>query len=415
MPPKKKNTDKNADKASANAPPGSAPDQNETENPEDDQVNHEQLIEDFSNGPQIALECMDDILSLAMQRIGDNHTERYTDQFTATAACEALVDLTDWLYLTCEEDAKLSDFQELWQPQQLAIDSWAESAGQREQVKFGHDKKDEVVGMYGSQHGLMDHVVSTHVGLLPEWLKKDPRPASSIAPTSMYSATHIQVKQKRKPNASIASRAKNQLSKQASKASIKQEKSNASIRPEPSVSKPATADPGIKKMSPGRIRQFRRRSEQHKAQKQNGGMKPRAPNNRLEPISGHHSQNLPSVQIIDPNAEALDARRKALKIGKVRPQTKSDFNIVRGKANASSTKKKMPQKPSAKLQAINSQRVLAPLGLNAEAPLPQHVSALPETLVDSLAVSDGSLAASMLEQTVGDDFERLKPVSIPTV
>merc|ERR1712110_84546 len=146
---------------------------NEPENPEDDQVNHEQLIEDFSNGPQIALECMDDILSLAMQRIGDNHTERYTDQFTATAACEALVDLTDWLYLTCEEDAKLSDFQELWQPQQLAIDSWAESAGQREQVKFGHDKKDEVVGMYGSQRGLMDHVVSTHVGLLPEWLKKD--------------------------------------------------------------------------------------------------------------------------------------------------------------------------------------------------------------------------------------------------
>jgi len=427
MAPKKKNADKGADKGAAQPPPGTAPEQNDQDNAEEENVNHESMMEDFALGPAVALECMGEIMDLAMARIHDKHIEEHTDAFTATAACEALVDLTDWLHLTCEEDAKLDEFEDLCHPQPLNIDSWAEGSGQGETLKFGTDKKDEVLGMYGSQRGVVAHADGTHQSLMPEWLRKDSRPASSIAATSMYSSTHIPVnKLKKKANTSIAARANSQLSKQASANSLKNAKSasSASLRSRASVqeavapTKPtSTPDSGAKKMSAGRLRQFRRRSEQHKAEKQQAvlNMKPKVPANRLDPISAHH-QNLPSVQIVDPNQEALDARRKALKNGKVRPQTKSELKLVqRGSPQKSSPKKKKsPQKPAAsKVQQALSQRALGPIGESSSQQ--QHVSALPETLVDSLAISDGSLAASILEQNIGDDFDRLKPVSIPIV
>lgn len=444
MPPKKKAADKGSTAASSAPTPGSATDQ-AGEDLEESELsnNHEAVIEEFVSSGTVAMECLQDILGLTMERIRQRHIAINTDAYTANAACEALTDLTDWLYLTCEEDAKLEDFKTLEEPTCIELDAWAENASHAEQASFPMVKKSEVVDMYRSQMSLGEHIVGAHQAILPEWLREPSRPASSIIGTSLYSQTLLTPRHKNsKQNSSVSSsatkRMKSQLSQtsragksQATTPTVQAKTSTTSQRKQSATSStrlvdkneaksPSAQPPSSQKsISAGRMRQFRRRSEQHKAQKQQAVIQQKlakGPSNRLEPIPNtfhsNTSNNLPSVQIIDPGQEALDARRKALRNGKVRPQTDSEIKLVGGayKKHATSPSKKLSN--DRKLSKVPSLRNAIDANTDKSA-AQRSIAALPETLVDSLAISDGSLGASMLEQGV-EDFDRLKPVSVTT-
>lgn len=422
--------DKGSNAASSAPTPGSASEQPGEDVEESEATNHETLVEEFVASSTVAMDCLGDLLDLTMRRIGERHTQNYTDQYTANAACDALTDLTDWLYLTCEDEATLDDFSALKEPASVEIDAWAENATVGEVTSFTTTKRDEVVDMYNAQRSLGQHIAATHQALLPEWLRPDLRPASSIVATSLYSQTVMTPQPKTKTAAS--SPTKSQLPHSRRSTASKNDKSTVQSKPASSSSqrrsiasadkstsspsKPVAAPPAQSKtLSAGRMRQFRRRSEQHKAQKQQATIQEKlskGPSNRLEPIrnTAHHSSNLPSVQIIDPNQEAQDARRKALRNGKVRPQTESEIKLVGGPYKKSQTKKSSPKKQHP--AKVPSLRNAIEHELNEVKT--SRIATLPETLVDSLAISDGSLGGSLLESNAAEDFERLKPVQVST-
>ena len=106
---------------------------------------------------------------------------------------------------------------------------------------------------------------------------------------------------------------------------------------------------------------------------------------------------MPAVQILDPLQEAADSRRKALQTGKLRPQTKSEFNLIenRPKMKQFLKKQKLPGSLSNQSNKAFSNQ--------------SRINALPETLIDSLTVSEMHPAVG---EKVTDDFDQLNAVSI---
>merc|ERR1712048_804368 len=157
-------------------------------------------------------------------------------------------------------------------------------------------------------------------------------------------------------------------------------------------------------INPARMRQFNRRSAQKKKESMNkeSGIK-KIP---VPPGSGQNTQRLPSVSIVDPRAEAQDLRRRQLKMGKLRPQTESEIKLitvgcVKKHGTSKSPKKKLPAIRSE--QALRNEELANYHGNN------NNVTKLPETLIDSLAISDGT-NSSLLENLKLDDFESLGAV-----
>lgn len=410
MPPKKKNDKKDATKDSAQASSATQPasEQPTDEQDEDSQINHEQIINDFTCSSTIALQSLSDIYDIAMERIGLAHIEKNLDNFAAGAACEAITDLADWLYLSCEDAATLTDWQTMAEPSCVGIDSWAECAAGEEQVQFMKVKTEEVVDLFCKQKNVGERGGLVHTAILPEWLKVSVRPQSSIAPTTISTTPSVKLQKKSKQ------RTRSTLSKASNQCSEVQQ-----------PSQPVQPTPMVKKLSAGRMRQFKRRSEQHKAQKekQNSGSslktKQMIPNKpRLEPIQKQNPT--PMVQIVDPNVVAFEARRRALKTGKIRPQTESETVFVRGGATATSLRKHStsPKKQSLPIQRIKSksnQSILpsVPSDSSNNTKVLSHPGALPETLVDSLAIADGRNSQQVNSgANLVDEFETLKPVSI---
>lgn len=415
MPPKKKKEDKNAAAASVTPTPGSATQPDSAEDRENElQANFETIVDDFTSSTTVAIEAFQEILENSLEISRKKYIEKNTDLFTANAACEALTELTDWLYLKCEEPAELNDFKEILEPEKVELDAWAENATAHEDKQFGLDKCDEVVDMHKGQNRLVGTVDMTQMNLLPEWLRPESRPVSTVA-ASMYSQTLV-TPQTRKPK--IKKQPKKKTNESTN--SIKSEKSEDKINimkitssPELKPQKPKVPEATEKhqsssrtsSLSAGRMRQFKRRSVQHKIQKKvNQG-----PNNRLEPMI--EGKDIIPAQFIEPSAEEREDRRKAIKNGSLRPQTKSEVQMMKGITR---------NKKSNNLN--NKPRRIPSLRSNTETPAVSNsitrIAALPETLVDSLAISDGSsLSQSIILETnalIGDDFDRLQPVSINT-
>jgi len=422
MPPKKKNTDKKPDAASSAATPGSASDQagggHDGELDENEIVNHEQMIEDFIQPSTIAMETLSDIFDIAMNRIASTHVKSHTDAFAASAACEAITDLADWLYLTCEDAAELCDFEEMYEPSQIGIDSWAESAANQEKGVFMACKKDEVVDLFCKQRTVADQSGIVHQAILPDWLKVNQRPQSSIALTSISTTPSVKQASKKK------ARTRSTLSSKASTKNNEQVQLSTTSPTQPT--KPSDSGdkgqdgPMVKKLSAGRMRQFKRRSEQHKAQKAQKQQQQKMTKPRLEPIPKHQTNPVPMVQIVDPNVEAFEARRKALKIGKIRPQTESETVFVRGNKHQQNNKNKKshaPQKPpiqriNPKNSNISHHSIPPPVASHDNISPRHHPGALPETLVDSLAIADGRKVGRGGSAVLAEEFDTLKPVSI---
>jgi len=419
MPPKKKNTDKDKEKAAAAAltpTPGSATQQDSAEDRENElAANLETIVDDFTSSTTVAIEAFQEILENSLEISKRKYIEKNTDLFTANAACEALTELTDWLYLKCEEPAELTDFESVFEPETIELDAWAENATRQEDKQFGLDKTDEVVDMHKGQRSLVGTVDLTQVNLLPEWLRPESRPVSTMA-ASMYSQT-LMTPQTRKPkpksspkqpkkklsnsNISIQTEAQEKPSSQAKTTAAPPSSSTENQKPKV----PQNSQSRASTLSAGRLRQFKRRSVQHKIQKKiNQG-----PNHRLEPMMQEYGV---PAQFIESSQEERDDRRKAIKNGSVRPQTKSEIEMMKGITRSPTKKASFNSKPK-RIPSLRS---------NTEMPVVAgsitRIAALPETLVDSLAISDGSsLSQSILDtNALGgcDDFDRLQPVSINT-
>merc|ERR1712048_1526577 len=157
-------------------------------------------------------------------------------------------------------------------------------------------------------------------------------------------------------------------------------------------------------INPARMRQFNRRSAQKKKESMNNSS-----SIKKIPVplgSGQNTRRLPSVSIVDPRAEAQDLRRRQLKMGKLRPQTESEIKLitvgcVKKHGTSKSPKKKLPAIRSE--QALRNEELANYHGNN------NNVTKLPETLIDSLAISDGT-NSSLLENLKLDDFESLGAV-----
>ena len=191
MPPKKKNTDKDKEKTNAairsvTPTPGSATQPDSAEDRENElAANFNSIVDDFTSSSTVAIDAFQEILEKSLEISKQKYIVKNTDLFTANAACEALTELTDWLYLKCEEPAELNDFESVFEPKKVELDAWAENATGQEDTQFGLDKTDEVIDMHKGQKGLVGTVDMTQVNLLPEWLRPESRPPTTVA-GSMY-------------------------------------------------------------------------------------------------------------------------------------------------------------------------------------------------------------------------------------
>lgn len=401
MPPKKKaNADKAQAEKAATPTPGSATQQDSAEDRENElAANFEAVVDDFTSSSTVAVEVFQDILASSLEIAKNRHIQENTDLFTANAACEALTELTDWLYLSCEEAAELNDFERIEQPVTVEIDAWAENATCHEDGQFGLDKTDEVVDMHKGQRGLAGTVDLTQMQLLPEWLRPESRPVSTVTP-SLYSQT-VMTPQKRKPRKPKQSTPPKQqqeqqqqsTSRQGSAASSQSKSSESPVKPKAPQSEKST-------LSAGRLRQFKRRSTQHKIQKKIQA----GPNNRLEPM---YESNLPA-QFIEISEQEREDRRKAIKNGRLKPNTKSEVEFMKGHLNKFVIQKKASHSGKPKrIPSLRSNNEISALGNNSSI---TRIGALPETLVDSLAISDGSSLSQSIVET--SEFDLLQPVSI---
>jgi hypothetical protein len=405
MPPKKKNTDKDKGKDTAAAvtpTPGSATQPDSAEDRENElTANFSSIVDDFTSSSTVAIDAFQEILERSLEISKQKYIEKNTDLFTANAACEALTELTDWLYLKCEEPAELNDFETVFEPKKVELDAWAENATGQEDTQFGLDKTDEVIDMHKGQRGLVGTVDMTQVNLLPEWLRPESRPPTTVA-GSMYSQTLMTpATRKQRPKNTQKQQKTSRSTKKPSSLidiSVSEQQIEAKPTPPPASPKaPSNSQSKTNSLSSSRLRQFKRRSVQHKVQKKiNQG-----PNHRLEPMMQEYGV---PAQFIEPSAEEKEDRRKAIKNGSVRPQTKSEMEMMKGITRS-------PMKnPNSKPKRIPSLRS------NTELPVVSgsitRIAALPETLVDSLAISDGSSLTQYQDFGGCDDFDRLKLVSV---
>ena len=310
MPPKKKKEDKNAAAASTTPTPGSATQPDSAEDRENElQANFETIVDDFTSSTTVAIEAFQEILENSLEISRKKYIEKNTDLFTANAACEALTELTDWLYLKCEKPAELNDFEDILEPEKVELDAWAENATAQEDKQFGLDKCDEVVDMHKGQNKLVGTVDMTQMNLLPEWLRPESRPVSTVA-ASMYSQTLVTPKPKIRKQLKKKINESNNSIKSEEKVNIMKINSSPELKPKaPETTEKQSSTKGSRTstLSAGRMRQFKRRSVQHKIQKKiNQG-----PNHRLEPVG---SDIIPA-QFIEPSAEEREDRRKAIKNG----------------------------------------------------------------------------------------------------
>jgi len=405
MPPKKKNTDKDKGKDTANAAvtptPGSATQPDSAEDRENElAANFNSIVDDFTSSSTVAIEAFQEILERSLEISKQRYVEKNTDLFTANAACEALTELTDWLYLKCEEPAELNDFETVFEPKKVELDAWAENATGQEDTQFGLDKTDEVIDMHKGQRGLVGTVDMTQMNLLPEWLRPESRPPTTVA-GSMYSQTLVTPKTRNQRHKNTQKQQKTQNTKKSSSKidiSVGEQQIEAKPVPPPASPKaPSNSQSRTNSLSSSRLRQFKRRSVQHKIQKKvNQG-----PNHRLEPMMQEYGV---PAQFIEPSAEEKEDRRKAIKNGSVRPQTKSEMEMMKGITR--SPMKNTNSKPK-RIPSLRS---------NTELPVVSgsitRIAALPETLVDSLAISDGSSLTQYQDFGGCEDFDRLQLVSV---
>ena len=187
----------------------------------------------------------------------------------------------------------------------------------------------------------------------------------------------------------------------------------------------ALKEKAMQQVAPGRLRQFRRRSAQQKKERgddSNKKNKKGSQTYRKAPLPPGNSPGnnirLPAVQIVDPKQEALDYRRKQLKIGKIRPKTESEIKFINEKTAHNSNSQRSPgarkmtlaKNSKIKLPEIGeSNRNLNERGSDSSTStyFNNDIGKLPETLVDSLAISDGQ---GLLEGVKLDDFEGLTAV-----
>lgn len=411
MPPKKKNTDKDKEKTNAairsvTPTPGSATQPDSAEDRENElAANFNSIVDDFTSSSTVAIDAFQEILEKSLEISKQKYIEKNTDLFTANAACEALTELTDWLYLKCEEPAELNDFESVFEPKKVELDAWAENATGQEDTQFGLDKTDEVIDMHKGQKGLVGTVDMTQVNLLPEWLRPESRPPTTVA-GSMYSQTLVtpQTRKQRPKNAQKQPKTPRNTKTSSSNIDIFVSEQQIEAKPTPlppaaaaSPKVPSNSQSRTNSLSSSRMRQFKRRSVQHKIQKKvNQG-----PNHRLEPMMQEYGV---PAQFIEPSAEEKEDRRKAIKNGSVRPQTKSEMEMMKGITR--SPMKNTNSKPK-RIPSLRS---------NTELPVVSgsitRIAALPETLVDSLAISDGSSLNQYQDFGGCEDFDRLQLVSV---
>lgn len=390
MPPKKKGNEKNS------AVPSSAVTDNDVEivvrevNFEED----EQKAIQFSTDPSSdVLEVWTEIYEKAQEKILENHIKTHLDNFTASAACNAITDLTDWLYLSYQKDAPLEDHKTIVEPTSLKIDAWAENAVHQDVPKITNTYSSLESGKTAEmQNFLSVYGCQNHFENLPNWMKPTKKTEESKPSTPIHEQINQMLKKNNKNKHKVSKRYS--LKKKVSNPDFSKEATDNSIKSCPPVSNSKKPVKG----SPGRLRQFRRRKEQEQATQKSV---PKA--DKLAPMTPQSARqtgiNFPTVQILDPLQEAADNRRNALKTGQLRPQTKSEVKLI--ESNRPKMKKLLQKQ---KLPGVFSNQSVKPSFQNTN-----MINQLPETLIDSLTVSD---MLPNVNEKIQDDFDKLNAVSI---
>ena len=249
-----------------------------------------------------------------MQNISDNYHKKYikhlkkekkiyiflvrienVDNFTAQAACDAIVDLTDWLYLSHEKDALLDDYKNVTEPECLKVDAWAENAVRKDDRNLGNNYMGQEGGKVCSmQEQLSLYGVQNHFENLPAWMK----PGTKLEENKPKTPIHEQLRLKLKKNAKTFARetcfsklkniefVKNFHDAKKKTYTLKKDRKAKHDTSKESIqnsikSCPEVPEPKPVKASPARLRQFRRRKEQQQA----STLKKMSVDNKLPPVT----------------------------------------------------------------------------------------------------------------------------------
>lgn len=385
MPPRRNKQDKS--KEAPSIAPSSVPPP-EIEEIEDDNHNILQKISNFQEPTTIVNEVFKNYLDLALQKIFASHVEKYTDDF---AVYKSLENLKTEIFQLFPYEAKPDTPREATPPPvPVKPDEWAEQSLPNDTNYFQNFMISEIDNFISEQNRKLT-LDKINFSNLPTWLKQEIVKNGSDAKRPISSSNVSTVSSR----ISIASAALKQFGKgQKLKNNVEKQKD---VKISPKIVKVSNSS-----KSNGRLRQFKKPTSSGKARKQ-----------PLPPTHGGNFQ--PSVCINDPKVEAMENRRKALKIGKVRPVTESEMKFI--KSPETDKVRRFSEK-----KVIGESVVLPPIGLakyndvrhklNTLTPVEtnKNVSSLPETLVDTLAISEGS--SNRLDQglSLAEEFDKLPPV-----
>lgn len=420
MPPKKGKKEKEAP-TSAAPEKGGSPDNNE--NSSSDAQYQEQKIDELLLPSSIATDTFQKCLDISLQKIFDNHIAKYTDEYAVASSLENISEAIFDLFPIIEKPETPRS------PTPVAVPrephQWASytyrNCGDFFQLSIV-DEADNLVEVQGKS----GQRSRKNNNLIPAWLQKPvsvcPTPSVSVSLSSSSMSSFTKLKQQQQSPKIKSPKCKQTTVKRSLS---KDTRSDSSLVPKISIMTPMEVDQfninekihriqeardaAIKdkmknqisktQINPARMRQFNRRSAQKKKELTGAGIK-KIP---VPPGSGQNTQRLPSVSIVDPRAEALDLRRRQLKMGKLRPQTESEVKLI----TIGSVKKHSSKSPKKKLPAIRSEQALRNEEMTNYANN-NNVTKLPETLIDSLAISDGT--NGLLENLKMDDFDGLNSV-----
>lgn len=437
MPPRKKNQDKTKEVAQ----PTSAPPP-EVDEIEDDVANIEQKIQDFNLSSSVAAETLKSAVDQAMAKIIDKHIKTYTDDYAASSTIASMEDAISALFPVYPKPLTPRELTPT--PEPVRPDSWQEVCLEADSEVFQHSIVEEADSLLLVQ-GKMQRKNKMNMNSLPSWLSTGKQLNGAKSSSALAEATakeYLESQNSKPPPEPKKSPLKPKSPPKHKNAfkppSLKENFSLESI-PKISVMNPRESEVIAMKeknsqVNSTRLRQFRRRSAQQKKGHGTSNSTPSSIPSRKAPLPPGSNQGgirLPSVQIVDPKLEALDYRRKQLKIGKIRPKTDSEYKFMNGSMRQHNEKKAgdshrgpaarkmtLVKNSKIKLPEINKDGVsgidlrnlnLEQSDVSASTFLNGSIGKLPETLVDSLAITEGS---NNLIDIKLEDFDSLPVVEV---